>query len=440
MKKKKRAKSKTASKAKHTKKLSLFVVIPLILVSLFVIAATTYKIVEIVLTNNSSINFPKLEISLKDAPIEQVDIGTKDIKYFNNTATLTMDGNSTTFENVEIKGRGNYTWTLAKKPYQIKFEDKESPLGLNKGKKWILLANYLDPTSLRTDIVFYLEHLFGEKYPLNGKFVELYIDNVYRGLYYLTEKVEIGENRINLKSSSDILVELDNLYGATNGCYYDKDGDCLVIKESVNKDDEENNMQEFLKTFNSLKSAIRHQDYEKIVDSVDVDSFAKYFLLSEFVVNPDAYSTSFFMYKNELDNKIYAGPGWDFDLALGNKNWTHYGIDQENFLSPFETTALKNYLDKPEEVPFAKSISSILYDLMNIPEFEERVKEIYQETLSGKDEELLEYIKSQAEYIRSAVSRDQERWKIRNNFDEEVDYLVDWVAKRYDHFEEVYGN
>ena len=76
---------------------------------------------------------------------------------------------------------------------------------------------------------------------------------------------------------------------------------------------------------------------------------------------------------------------------------------------------------------------------MDIPEFEAKVKEIYQETLSGHKEELLDHIKSQADYIRPAAYRDQERWKIKTDFNEEIDYLIDWVNKRYEHFEEVYG-
>ena len=99
---------------------------------------------------------------------------------------------------------------------------------------------------------------------------------------------------------------------------------------------------------------------------------------------------------------------------------------------------LKNYLGNAD-APFVNLTSTLFYDLMDIPEFEARVKEIYQETLSGKKDGLLSYIRNQADYIRDAAIRDQERWKLKTNFDEEVDYLIDWVGKRYDHFEETYG-
>ncbi len=439
MKKKKRAKVKSAPKVRHTKKISIFVIIPLILISLFVIAATIYKIVEIILTNNSSTNLPKLEISLSEAPIEQIDMGSKDTKYLDNVATLTTNDGSTTYYDVEIKGRGNSTWDQPKKPYQIKFEDKESLFNFPKNKKWILLANYLDPTYIRTDTAFYLEKIFDEKYPLRGNFTELYIDKNYRGLYYLTEKVGLEKLRASLDNPNGVLVEIDNVHNELEKCYRTKSNDCAIVKDSINQDNDEISMQDFINSLNKLETSIKLRRYDDVIALLDIDSFAKYFLLSEFIVNPDAYSTSFFMYKNGPEDKIHAGPGWDFDLAFGNKAWSASWINPDTFYSPLETMVLKYDPIKPNHAPYTYSISTLLYDLMDIPEFEQRVKEIYQSTLSGKGEELLDYIKSQAKYIRPAVLRDQDRWKLKTNFDEEVDYLIDWVAKRYDHFEEAYG-
>lgn len=430
-----RKKRKTTRK-KSTKN-SIFIKICLLILVLFVLSATIFKITELIFTNKKEVAFPKLEISLKDVPIEEIDTNSKDIKYLNNTAVLTINDEPTEYNDVEIKGRGNTTWTQIKKPYQIKLASKESLFNLGESKKWILLANYFDPSSLRNDTAFYLEKMFNTKYRPNGNFVELYIDDVYRGLYYLTEKIEIDKSRINLSSSSDLLFEIDNLHEEAGRCYHDKYLNCFVLKESTNADEEDINATNFINNIITLESAIKRKDYEKIKMIIDVDSFAKYYLLNEFIVNPDGYSTSFFIYTK--DEKIYAGPNWDFDLALGNKSWTTDGLDQDLFLSPFETMALKSYKSNADEAPFVKSVTTFLFDLMEIPEFENRVKEIYQETLSGKGEELLDYIKSQAEYIRPAALRDQNRWKLKTNFDEEVDYLIDWVAKRYNHFEQTYG-
>lgn len=434
MKRKKRVGAK-----KRSTKTPIIVKISLIILVLFVIFATTFKITELIITGKTN-KFPRLEISLKDVPIEEIDAGSKDTKYPDNHIVFTINDESTTYENVEIKGRGNTTWGRIKKPYQIKFKNKEALFDFGSERKWVLLANSIDPTSLRNDIAFYLEKILNEEYGMDGAFIEVYIDNNYRGLYYLTEKIEISKSRINLNDPYGIIVELDNLYGGETDCYYsDHQENCLVIKNLTNTDNKNTIIKHFLSSFNSLELAIKYKDWDKVQSLIDVDSFAKYYLLNEFAANPDAYSTSFYMYKNGVEDKIHAGPGWDFDAAFSNKFWDTKGVDFGSFYSPFETMHFKKYLNKPEEVPLITSVSTILYDLMDIPEFEARVKEIYQETLSGRGEELLDYIRSQAEYIRPAALRDQERWKLKTNFDEEVDYLIDWVAKRYDHFEQTYG-
>lgn len=438
MKRKQRVKRKTAPKVKHVKKISPFIAISLILISLFVISATTYKIVEVVLVNNHSNTFPKLEIFLSEVPIEQINTNDKNLKYPNNTIVLTTNDNSTNYKDVEIKGRGNSTWAQLKRPYQIKFSEKTGLFGNQEAKKWILLADYFDNTHLRNATAFYLERLLETSYPISGEFAEVYIDNNYYGLYYVTEKVEIEKNRVNLTDPYSIIVELDNIHNSNKGCAaYTNNNSCLTIHDTLNADNSDTAIAIFTAKFKQLENAIAKKDYRTIANLIDVDSFAKYFLLNEFINNPDAYSTSFFMYQNGDEDKIHAGPGWDFDLTLGSRGWIEKGIDQDVFLSPSGTMALKNYLT--DEVPHSKTVSTIIYDLMDIPEFAVKVKEIYRETLSGKSEELLEYIRSQAEYIKPAALRDQERWKFKTNFDEEVDYLIDWVAKRFSHFEQTYG-
>ncbi|MBQ3441048.1 CotH kinase family protein [Candidatus Saccharibacteria bacterium] len=432
---KKHTHRKPASSVRRTKKPSLLIVLPLILLTAFVIILTIYKTIEFFLINHSSTNIPKLEISLTNNPIEQIDMDPKYIKYPDNSATFTVNGKSTTFDNVEIKGRGNSSWAQSKKSYQLKFADKINPFGDETSKKWLLLANYVDPSYLRDDIAFYLEELFGEPYKPNTYFTELSFDEYYHGLYYMVNKVELSQTSIDLKNPSALLVELDNFYG--ENCQYSRNKDCFIVKDAINEDSASELLTSFVNTIDELTIAIDLQDYTKISKLIDVDSFARYYLLNEFTVNPDAYSSSFFLYQDNENDLIHAGPGWDFDFALGNRNWDALEIDYEKFHSPYESNILKQYVDSGGKD--SNNISLLVYNLMNIPEFEARVKKIYQETLSNHGQELLDYIKNQANYIKKAALKDINRWKFKTNFDEEIDYFVDWVSKRYDHFEETYG-
>ena len=56
----------------------------------------------------------------------------------------------------------------------------------------------------------------------------------------------------------------------------------------------------------------------------------------------------------------------------------------------------------------------------------------------GKRNLVVDYIKDKANYIREAAVRDGEKWN-NGNFEEAVDYLIWWVDKRFDLFDELYG-
>ena len=390
-----------------------------------VFTATIYKLSDYFI-QNSFPTLPKLTITLSDVTIEKIDTDSKEIKYPGNSANLIFNKQSTLYSDVEIKGRGNSTWTQAKKPYQIKFNQKEALFGYAPAKKWILLSNSLDASHLRNDVAFKIAHYFNNSFSPKGQFIELTIDDSYRGLYYLTEKIEIDKNRINLTNSNGFLAELNLYNGEGDDFIFTEDGIIVFIKDTVNSDNLALAKSDLVNIIDEIKQIASSKDYQKLKQTIDVDSFAAHFLVNEFSANTEAYISNFYFYKDGEDDLLHIGPSWDFDLAFR---------DTYPKLLPGNHISLSN---NPEE-DRQNSVFPIIYDLLDIPEFSARIKEIYQETMSGKKEELLTYIKNQAAYIRDAALRDEERWKLKTNFDDEVNYLLDWVSKRYDHFEEVYG-
>ena len=56
-----------------------------------------------------------------------------------------------------IRGRGNTTWNMPKKPYKVKFDSKIDLFGNGAAKKWTLIANYSDPSLIRK----YLAYMIG---------------------------------------------------------------------------------------------------------------------------------------------------------------------------------------------------------------------------------------------------------------------------------------
>ena len=388
---------------------------------------------------------PMINIELNWVSLEEINSGSKETKYEGNNLTIYDSGMTKSYGGVTVKGRGNGTWIQEKKPYQIKFNEKVNLFGMGKAKKWCLLANALDNTKVRTEAAFYLARMLKMKYTFNGEFVELYVDGEYRGLYYLTHAVEVGKYSVDLKNSLGILVELDNIYGSAEEYYETGNGDKLVVKGVVEKSKGREAVESFLQDYNEFEIAVRNKDYEKICELVDIESFAQYYLLSEFSVNPDAYWTSFYMYKDGLDDKIHAGPGWDFDLALANKNWGNWM--GEEFYSPTNTMIRKGEL-RPKEFyeergmddaySMSLSLSRVMFNLMEFPEFQDQVKVIFRERMSGRKNELIANISAAVKKIKVAVEHDGQKWGIVD-YDDETKSLIEWIERRYEYFEQEYG-
>ena len=125
---------------------------------------------------------PEVVIGLNDTTLSEIYENGKEKIYPGNNLEIIADDTVLGFADVEIKGRGNATWLQPKKPLQFKLSQKVDLLGLGKHRKWILLANSMDYTNLRTDTALYIEKMVGEKFAYQGKFVELYVDDSYEGL------------------------------------------------------------------------------------------------------------------------------------------------------------------------------------------------------------------------------------------------------------------
>ncbi|MBO7132490.1 CotH kinase family protein [Candidatus Saccharibacteria bacterium] len=384
-------------------------------------------------------NLPIMRITLNGVTLEEIENHSKDIKYEGNYLELTEKGMTTSFSEVEIKGRGNSSWSGNKKPFQIKFDHKVDLLGLGPRKKYILLANHFDYTAIRNSMMFKLADMIDEKYRPKGEFVELDIDGSYRGLYYLTTKVEIAKGSVDLRDEYGILVEIDTLHASNENCLSSFTAECLIVEDAVFEDDEvklKEATDDFVKDFKRLLTAAKEGDYQKVNQLIDLHSFAEYFLISEFAVNPDAYISSFNFYKDGKDDKIHAGPLWDYDLAFGNRNWVWNTTD--DFFSPTETMVQREeaYMDD-----LAKSDQrKLMYYLIDIPEFRIEVEKIYRDKLSGRRDEFLLWMFNEAATVRKAAERNMDRWgRDVNKFYDDVLYTFDWVKQRFDYFEEEYG-
>lgn len=272
----------------------------------------------------------------------------------------------------QIKGRGNATWLLPKKPYNIKLDESVDFLGLGKAKGWCLLANYLDGSLLRNKIVYNLADETGIPFTMASESIDLYTNGNYQGTYLLTEKVEINKNRVNItdlgkateKVNTDELenyspggesasvantmkwvnipnnpeditggylieLELNERYKAEACGFVTSRGQSVTMKEPEFVSEAQiTYIRDF---YQDMEDALYSKDGynakgKHFSEYLDEESAAKMYLLQEYSLNLDSGITSFYLYKDSDkvgDGKLHMAPVWDFDVALGN----HQGRD-----------------------------------------------------------------------------------------------------------------
>ena len=227
-----------------------------------------------------------------------------------------------------IRGRGNSTWSwYEKKPYRIKLDAKHKMLGLAKNKDWVLLANYRDPTDLMNAFVFEVASWMGMSYTNNTRFVELFIDGDYRGLYQLTEQVEQGNSRVAVADDGGILLAMDLDDGpslspnATDNFWSKVYNMPMCVKypklDNMTDTDKAEVLKDSIRTLlATLEQAIKDVDYEKVDALIDMRSFMTMAMIQEYVENVEICAPrSIFMYK-DVDGKWFMGPFWDWDAGF----------------------------------------------------------------------------------------------------------------------------
>lgn len=257
--------------------------------------------------------------------------------YLNATYTL-VDGGSSAEVNAlpgRIKGRGNSTWNMAKKPYKLKFDEKINLLNLPSHEDtWVILNNYADKTLMRNALAFKISATVGLEFTPSVQFLDVVLNDEYIGNYFLTDQVEVAHMRVPVdKQSTDdtsepaitggYLVELDGFADSEPVWFATDQGMKVTIKYP--KDDKINPAQRdyitnYIREFeNRLFSAGYNNPETGYRAMVDEASLINWYIACELTGNSDAFWSTY-IYKKNNDPRLYFGPLWDFDIAFNNDN------------------------------------------------------------------------------------------------------------------------
>ena len=333
---------------------------------------------------------------------------------------IDKDGNvDLTRTDSKIKGRGNVTWNKEKAPFAILFNEPESILGMQVSSKWVLLANAYDDSEVRNAIVFDTAKKVGLTETSDYKYVDLYLNGEYNGLYMICQSVDTFSERTDIDKDGIFLfaAELFERASEMNYILYAEYGKTLVdVRLPKKMDSEEQGIAE--KIIANTDTAII-DGRNDIGGIIDLDSWAKKYLIDEIFENYDSGITSSYFYtrSRNLDSKVYAGPIWDYDNSMGNRN-AFYGATHD----PEILYANHEYR--------SKEIRILWYsELYSNPVFYNVLTDIFKNEFLPQLEMLIDNgIENLAKDIRSAKVLDDIRWE--KNQTDEYEYLVEYLINR----------
>ena len=332
-----------------------------------------------------------------------------------------------------IKGRGNSTWSQAKKPYNLKLRSDNSLLGMDKCTKLSLISNYWDSSQTRQYYGFEMAERLGLAYTPQTRMVNVYLNGRYHSLCLLTQRINVDGGTVKIsdldekndranrgggdpdpvvmdtdedgneaiayafgKEPADLtggyVIEFDSRYEKEESWFTTETKHMVFKSPQMPSVGEYEYMSGYVREAEKALFAgavvdengeaaedvfdetdgVNPDTGKSVWDYFDMDSWARMYLVQDFTVQSDDEYYSFFFYKEAGNPLLYCGPIWDFDLCLGNMNCGEY----------YRTSAQTLWLRDGRK--------RWLHRMDQFPEFRERVAEIFLEEFAPIIEDILE--------------------------------------------------
>ncbi|MBQ4279117.1 MAG: CotH kinase family protein [Rikenellaceae bacterium] len=348
-------------------------------------------------------------------------------------ATMAIDGlgasESFAPQAIEIKRRGNSTFGWPKKPFNIRLGAKQPVLGMNKQKRWALLANHRDRTLLRNDVSLYIGQRFDALgWTPHAQYTEMIFNGEYVGNYQITEQIRVDKNRVNITEmtaadtggdalTGGYLLEFDGYNGEEINTFSTAEMGYPVTVKEPDEDVLGPVQFDYITGYvNQVEALLSEGRFDEAYDYIDVDSYVDYWLVQLLVGNTEAGKPfSYYMHKDR-GGKLVAGPLWDFDYSTFNSRFAESPRAETSVWHPY---------------------------LVNDPVYKAKVKARFAEMLPFL-RTVPDYIRTQQERLRASAAENWKLWKIETasgeaitgnddetlSSDEAIDRMVAYWAAR----------
>ena len=314
--------------------------------------------------------------------ISNSDINNKDMLHYDRKARMNYRGSSSLNNPKKsfafVTGDKNCD---SKKLGEVKTK-KFAMFDGDSHKDWVMYASYPDATFMRNILSYHQYAKMTGLWGVKCRYVEMYLDGEYQGIYVFMDKMTQDETRINVNEDTGYIVRFDKTdmvdrfdgYSGANEDYkrctfitsntgkktistynmqvdqafeieYPEREEIATFDDDGNVTDDsawEAKVNEVKSMFVAMENAILANDYDKLAQIIDYESWADWFIFNEFSRNADAYRISCVFQINSASEKIVANPIWDYELGLGNQDTKTSGLMVED----------KTYYDDDFPTPF----------------------------------------------------------------------------------------
>lgn len=384
--------------------------------------------------------------------------------------------------NMKAKWRGGITNGSGKhkRNYHVKLLDENGEkleqkfFGLRNDNSWILESCQVDMSRIRNRVLTDIWNAYSASpYYINkeskamtgtrGRFVELILNNEYRGIYCMTENVDRKQMKLK-KYDEDTETVHGQLWKSKDwsyatfmgtrpdGGYYPKDflsdpneysdmWDSYQVKYPDFED--YGNQTDWTTLYDAVDFVCHSTDNEfreHFSEYFDMPVVIDYYILMETILSTDNHGKNMFfaVYDKQEDKKITFAV-WDMDATCGQR-WSDEYYHQA-FLGPVQDYS--QFITRYEHGDY-----NLFRRLRNtdVDDFNMRVRLRYRELRENHlaTESILKRFRTQLDEFKTAgaAQREYDRWSrdsdVSNrelNFDVEMDYLDDWFTRRMEYLD-----
>lgn len=409
-------------------------------------------------------NLPIIKINTGGAGIPDDPKIPAWFQVINNSSGLNSDLD-TTFEYqgvIGIEQRGSSSGSADKKSYGFETWDlayneiDTGIVGMPAQSDWILSASYYDKSLMRNVLTYKLFNDMSH-YASRTQYCEVFLNDEYKGVYILMEKIKRDENRVDVAklTTSDnsgdqltggYIIKIDKFTGSggigfqSNYPPSNPSGDAIFYQLEYPSPDSITQQQgAYLVSYvDSFETALFGPNYQDPANGfrryAGERTFMDFMFLNEMSKNVDGYRLSTYFYKDKQSKggKLKAGPAWDFDIGWMNADYCQAEIDTGWAYN-------LNYVCGGAAVP------AHWERMMSDPLFRQRVRCRWASLRQTKlhTDTIFAYIDSTVAYINAGQQRNFALWQIigqatwpqpqpiPQTYAAEIQRLKTWITNRF---------